>query len=314
MEVKRADTKINKYKVSWNEIYERIIFTGEHVSMASFDFIYDKVITVNGVSKGYAMTGWRIGYIGAPLWIAKACNKLQGQFTSGVCSIAQRAALAAIRRLVGDRVVTVEGHRLPLPDGQFDVVVIIDYLEHVIEDEAFIAECHRVLKPHGTLIVNTPHLKRSPLHALRRVLGLTDTRHGHVRPGYTANQLFRTLKNGFDVQDVCTYSRCCNQLLDTGIRWISERRGGDHDAVKGTVIGEAEFRRLGKLVRLYRVLYPLLWLAVQLDRLMFFTQGFMLIVRARRRNWIPRAATPVLRDGRSLAEATLGGRIGSAAL
>jgi len=80
-----------------DEIYEHIIFTGEHVSMASFDFIYDRVITVNGVSKGYAMTGWRIGYIGAPLWIAKGCNKLQGQFTSGVCSIAQRAALAAIQ-------------------------------------------------------------------------------------------------------------------------------------------------------------------------------------------------------------------------
>jgi aspartate aminotransferase len=80
-----------------DEIYEHIIFTGEHISMASFDFIYDKVITVNGVSKGYAMTGWRIGYIGAPLWIARACNKLQGQFTSGVCSIAQRAALAAIQ-------------------------------------------------------------------------------------------------------------------------------------------------------------------------------------------------------------------------
>lgn len=79
-----------------DEIYENIIFSGRHVSMASFDFIYDRVITVNGVSKGYAMTGWRIGYIGAPMWIAKACNKLQGQFTSGACSIAQRAALAAI--------------------------------------------------------------------------------------------------------------------------------------------------------------------------------------------------------------------------
>ena len=65
--------------------------------MASYDFVYDQVITMNGVSKGYAMTGWRIGYIGAPLWIAKACNKLQGQFTSGVCSIAQRAALAALQ-------------------------------------------------------------------------------------------------------------------------------------------------------------------------------------------------------------------------
>ncbi len=79
-----------------DEIYEHIIFTGKHVSLASFSSITDRVVTVNGVSKGYAMTGWRIGYIGAPLWLAKACNKLQGQFTSGVCSIAQRAALAAV--------------------------------------------------------------------------------------------------------------------------------------------------------------------------------------------------------------------------
>jgi aspartate aminotransferase len=79
-----------------DEIYEHIIFTGKHVSFASFSSITDRVVTVNGVSKGYAMTGWRIGYMGAPLWLAKACNKLQGQFTSGVCSIAQRAALAAI--------------------------------------------------------------------------------------------------------------------------------------------------------------------------------------------------------------------------
>lgn len=86
-----------------DEIYEHILFKGEHVSMASFDFIYDRVITVNGVSKGYAMTGWRIGYIGAPLWIAKAVDKLQGQFTSGVCAIAQKAAFAAIRSDDGSR-------------------------------------------------------------------------------------------------------------------------------------------------------------------------------------------------------------------
>ncbi len=79
-----------------DEIYEHIIFTGKHISIATFTSIADRVVTVNGVSKGYAMTGWRIGYMGAPLWLAKACNKLQGQFTSGACSIAQRAALAAI--------------------------------------------------------------------------------------------------------------------------------------------------------------------------------------------------------------------------
>ncbi|HOC04750.1 MAG TPA: pyridoxal phosphate-dependent aminotransferase [Bacteroidales bacterium] len=86
-----------------DEIYEHITFSGKHVSMASFSSICDRVVTVNGVSKGYAMTGWRIGYIGGPLWLAKACNKLQGQFTSGVSSISQRAALAAITSKSGSK-------------------------------------------------------------------------------------------------------------------------------------------------------------------------------------------------------------------
>jgi len=78
-----------------DEIYEHINFIGKHESIAQFDYIRDRVILVNGVSKAFAMTGWRIGYIAAPLEIAKACDKLQGQFTSGACSIAQRAALMA---------------------------------------------------------------------------------------------------------------------------------------------------------------------------------------------------------------------------
>lgn len=79
-----------------DEIYEYINFKGKHSSLASFSSIKDRVITVNGVSKGYAMTGWRIGYIGASKVIAEACNKMQGQITSGTCSIAQKAAKAAI--------------------------------------------------------------------------------------------------------------------------------------------------------------------------------------------------------------------------
>ncbi len=127
-----------------DEIYEHIIFDGEHVSMASFNNIYERVITVNGVSKGYAMTGWRIGYIGAPLWIAKACNKLQGQFTSGVCSIAQRAALAAIqgdgesqkimreaflrrRDLICSLLGKVKGLKVGIPQGAFYVMPDISY-------------------------------------------------------------------------------------------------------------------------------------------------------------------------------------------
>ncbi|MFZ4400694.1 MAG: pyridoxal phosphate-dependent aminotransferase [Bacteroidales bacterium] len=79
-----------------DEIYELINFGGQHESIAQFDFIKDKVITVNGVSKGFAMTGWRIGYLAAPAFIAKACDKLQGQITSAPSSIAQRATLNAV--------------------------------------------------------------------------------------------------------------------------------------------------------------------------------------------------------------------------
>ena len=78
-----------------DEIYEHINYIGQHESIAQFDTIRDRVIVVNGVSKGYAMTGWRIGWIAAPQWIASACSMLQGQYTSGPSSISQKAAVAA---------------------------------------------------------------------------------------------------------------------------------------------------------------------------------------------------------------------------
>ena len=79
-----------------DEIYEYINFTGKHETIAQFEAIKDRVIIVNGVSKGFAMTGWRLGYMAAPQWIASACDKMQGQFTSGACSIAQKAAIEAL--------------------------------------------------------------------------------------------------------------------------------------------------------------------------------------------------------------------------
>ena len=79
-----------------DEIYELINFTPKHASLAGIPGMMDRVVTVNGVSKGFAMTGWRLGYIGAPKWIAAACNKIQGQITSAPCSIAQAAAAEAV--------------------------------------------------------------------------------------------------------------------------------------------------------------------------------------------------------------------------
>jgi len=78
-----------------DEIYEHINYVGGHESIAQFENVRDRVVLINGVSKGYAMTGWRIGWIAAPKWIASACNTLQGQYTSGPCSVAQKAAEAA---------------------------------------------------------------------------------------------------------------------------------------------------------------------------------------------------------------------------
>ena len=85
----------NIYVVS-DEIYEHINFVGGHASMAEFEDMYDRTITINGVSKAFAMTGWRIGYLGAPEAIARACNKMQGQITSGANCIAQRAVITAL--------------------------------------------------------------------------------------------------------------------------------------------------------------------------------------------------------------------------
>ncbi len=92
---------ISKYKnitVISDEIYEHINFVGKHESLAQFPEVFDQVVTINGMSKAWAMTGWRLGYIGAPKEIAAACSKIQGQFTSGTCSITQRASIAALKK------------------------------------------------------------------------------------------------------------------------------------------------------------------------------------------------------------------------
>ncbi len=121
-----------------DEIYEHINYVGKHESIAQFENIRERVVIVNGVSKGYAMTGWRLGWIAAPLWIAKACNKLQGQYTSGPSSITQKAAEAAYtgdqtcveemrkaferrRNLVVKLAKEISGFKVNVPEGAFYV-------------------------------------------------------------------------------------------------------------------------------------------------------------------------------------------------
>jgi aspartate aminotransferase len=127
-----------------DEIYEHINYVGEHQSIARFENIRDRVAVINGVSKAYAMTGWRIGFIAAPLWLAKACNKLQGQYTSGAGSIAQKAAVAAFsgdqtcvvrmreaflrrRDLVVGLCRDIPGLKVNVPQGAFYLFPEVDY-------------------------------------------------------------------------------------------------------------------------------------------------------------------------------------------
>ncbi len=128
-----------------DEIYEHINFSsGGHTSFATIEGMQDRTVTVNGVSKAFAMTGWRIGYIGAPEWIARACNKLQGQVTSGANAIAQRAVITALqespsriqymvdefkerRDLVLQRLNDIQGFKVNVPEGAFYVFPDISY-------------------------------------------------------------------------------------------------------------------------------------------------------------------------------------------
>ena len=133
----------NIYVLS-DEIYEHINFCGGHFSIAEFEDMYDRTITVNGVSKAFAMTGWRIGYIGGPSWIASACNKMQGQVTSGANCIAQRAVITALlespskitymvdefklrRDLILSLLNDIDGFKCNTPDGAFYVFPDISY-------------------------------------------------------------------------------------------------------------------------------------------------------------------------------------------
>ena len=133
----------NVYIIS-DEIYEHINYVGSHESIAQFESIRDRVVLINGVSKGYAMTGWRIGWMAAPTWLAKACNTLQGQYTSGPCSIAQKASEAAYvgdqtfvkemqkafarrLKLVLELALQVPGFKIINPQGAFYIFPDISY-------------------------------------------------------------------------------------------------------------------------------------------------------------------------------------------
>ncbi|MBI3321340.1 MAG: class I SAM-dependent methyltransferase [Candidatus Omnitrophica bacterium] len=192
-------------------------------------------------------------------------------------------AVEAIRSLVGTDVVQLNGSPFPFREGEFDRVVVVDCLEHVRDDRAFVEEIARIAKPGGEVIFNVPLRKTSWLRRLRLAIGQTDEAHGHVRHGYTAEELALLLGSSYQFVSCTTYSKFFSQAIDTvmtlGIRRLKREAVGM--TAKGAFVTGQDLASRRKLFRVYAALYPFLWCIAQCDRLLWGRSGYMLLAKTR---------------------------------
>lgn len=193
-------------------------------------------------------------------------------------------AVASIKELAGDECLVLDGGRTPFEDGTFDLVVIIDFLEHIPDDRGFVAEMNRVMKDNGLLVVNVPHHKKlSTIRPLRLLLGLTDEKHGHLRPGYTLEGLKELFGGLFEVSAHRTYSRFFSEFVDALLSFVytTVGKGKGKESQKGVIVTSKDVKG-GGMFRIFSAAYPFIWLFTRLDKLLFFTRGYSLIVKARK--------------------------------
>jgi len=191
-------------------------------------------------------------------------------------------AVQAICELVKDNVFQIDGRQTPFHDNEFDRVIIIDFLEHIHTDRDFIHELYRIIKAGGELIINVPNLKTTFLRKIRLMLGQTDEKHGHVRPGYTIDSLLELLTDQFTVLSYKTYSKFFSECIDMLITWALDMLNKvQTSSLKGRLVTEHDLCRYRKTFRLYSLIYPIVWLLAKLDILLFWSSGYMLIVKAR---------------------------------
>ena len=196
-------------------------------------------------------------------------------------------AVSSIRQLVQTDVHQLDGGPTPFETGAFDLVVIVDFLEHIPDDRGFARELARVIKPGGQLVVNVPQDRPGSLVTrLRHKIGLTDEWHGHLRPGYSVEGLTALLGPSFRIEEAVSYSRAFSELIDTGLNGLylkmQRRQGVSGSTAKGPVVTGRDLRKHRKEFLLLSALYPLIWTVAKLDHLLWFTPGYKLIVSARR--------------------------------
>ena len=190
-------------------------------------------------------------------------------------------ATDAIRKLVRERVCKIEQDRIDAADSSYNLIVIVDLLEHLEEDGAFIDEMKRLLVPNGDLIINVPNPKEGLLRKFRFFLGQTDEQHGHVRPGYSLDELKRLLGDDFEINKHASYSRLFSQLVDTFILAGIMLLGAGKEGKKGAVVTEDSLKKKEKELKIFSYIAPFLKMAVKLDDIFSFFRGSMLIVSAK---------------------------------
>lgn len=206
-----------------------------------------------------------------------------------------------------DRIHLGELPQLPFEEGAFDAIVASDMLEYVEKPEELMAELHRVMRSKTRLILHVRRKRRTLVGIFRKLSGLTDPTRPMVHPGFTPAELFDVLKDGFDVQETAGFGRFFTEFANL----LAELFAGLIPSSCESAALDA--RRLKRAAAVYAAFTPVFWLAEFLDAVFFFLPDHHMVLRAKRRMmWVPRV-TPRLRDGRSIAEAALGSKIGTAA-
>ena len=197
-------------------------------------------------------------------------------------------SVQTMRELVETRVYQIDDLQTPFQDDEFDTAVIVDFLEHIPDDIGFMNELRRILRPGGTLILNAPLIRDGWLMRLRRLMGLTEETHGHIRPGYTPESLARLASSGqFEMERIGTHTRTIPKFIDSLMVWAISRltkKKTPEGAGRGLVVERRYLDKHKWASRLYALIYPAIYLASKLDHLLFFDRGFMIVARAGRRS------------------------------
>ena len=197
----------------------------------------------------------------------------------------EREGLEEMEALLGDKVLLSQYNRIPFPDRHFNYLVAIDVHEHLEHPEVFTQEMRRITRDHGRIIITVPEGDpKKFVNKMKKILGMTKEAYGHTRDGYSVDAL-RQLMQSANIQPGrhTSFSRLFTELVELGINFLYVKvlaKKSKADVAEGTIAPQtqAQLKSVEKSYRLYSLVYPFFWLFSQLDKLLFFTSGYVVMV------------------------------------